>query len=127
VQGPRRVAPGESLRWGGLQELLLSDVLSGLPNRRALMEALPEALHRAARSGKPCALLFLDLDSFKGVNQYALAGGRHGWRNVGLALHLPDQSHDVEGWMTRADNAMYAAKRSGKGTVALAPEAATVE
>jgi diguanylate cyclase (GGDEF)-like protein len=29
---------------------------------------LPDAMRRAARSHKPCALLFLDMDGFKGVN-----------------------------------------------------------
>ncbi|MBD3896542.1 diguanylate cyclase [Halomonas sp. ML-15] len=44
------------------------DVLTGLPNRRALDERLPEAMARVARSGQPLALLFLDLDGFKAVN-----------------------------------------------------------
>jgi diguanylate cyclase (GGDEF)-like protein len=43
-------------------------MLTGLPNRRALMKALPEAMERARRSGKPCAILYLDLDGFKNVN-----------------------------------------------------------
>jgi diguanylate cyclase (GGDEF)-like protein len=55
-------------RTAELQALLLHDALTGLPNRRALMQALPEAMHRAARAGKPCALLFLDMDGFKAVN-----------------------------------------------------------
>ncbi|SDL19899.1 PAS domain S-box-containing protein/diguanylate cyclase (GGDEF) domain-containing protein [Franzmannia pantelleriensis] len=44
------------------------DVLTGLPNRRALDERLPEAMARVIRSGKPLALLFMDLDGFKAVN-----------------------------------------------------------
>jgi len=55
-------------RTAELQALLLHDALTGLPNRRALMLALPEAMHRAVRAHKPCALLFLDMDGFKGVN-----------------------------------------------------------
>lgn len=57
-----------ALRTAELQALLLRDVLTGLPNRRALMETLPDAMERSARSGKPCALLFLDVDGFKAVN-----------------------------------------------------------
>jgi len=57
-----------ALRTAELHALLLRDVLTGLPNRRALMETLPNAMERAARSGKPCALLFLDMDGFKAVN-----------------------------------------------------------
>ncbi|MCC2956420.1 sensor domain-containing diguanylate cyclase [Massilia sp. IC2-477] len=55
-------------RTAELQALLLRDVLTGLPNRRALLEALPEAMGRARRVGRPCALLFLDMDGFKAVN-----------------------------------------------------------
>jgi diguanylate cyclase (GGDEF)-like protein len=51
-----------------LQALLMRDVLTGLPNRRAIMQLVPEALERAARTGRPCAVLFLDLDGFKGIN-----------------------------------------------------------
>jgi len=55
-------------RTAELQVLLLRDVLTGLPNRRALLEALPEVMSRARRVGRPCALLFLDMDGFKAVN-----------------------------------------------------------
>lgn len=44
------------------------DALTGLPNRRAVEERLPVELARAARSGNPLALVLLDLDGFKGVN-----------------------------------------------------------
>ena len=44
------------------------DALTGLPNRRAFEERLPTELARAARSGRPLALVLLDLDGFKGVN-----------------------------------------------------------
>ncbi|MDZ7919595.1 EAL domain-containing protein [Rhodoferax sp.] len=44
------------------------DVLTGLPNRSALHERLAQALSRAQRSGANTALLFLDLDRFKHVN-----------------------------------------------------------
>jgi diguanylate cyclase (GGDEF)-like protein len=55
-------------RTAELQGLLMRDVLTGLPNRRALMQALPEAMARAARLRRPCAVLFLDMDGFKQVN-----------------------------------------------------------
>jgi len=55
-------------RTAELQELLMRDVLTGLPNRRALMQALPEVMAHAARLGRPCAVMFLDMDGFKAVN-----------------------------------------------------------
>jgi diguanylate cyclase (GGDEF)-like protein len=44
------------------------DALTGLANRRAFEERLPIELARAARSERPLALVLLDLDGFKGVN-----------------------------------------------------------
>ncbi|RZA24399.1 MAG: sensor domain-containing diguanylate cyclase, partial [Lysobacteraceae bacterium] len=44
------------------------DLLTGLLNRRALLEAVPVAQSRASRSGKTVGMLFIDLDGFKAVN-----------------------------------------------------------
>jgi diguanylate cyclase (GGDEF)-like protein len=44
------------------------DALTGLPNRASFAEHLEAALRRAKRAGWPLALLFLDLDLFKRVN-----------------------------------------------------------
>jgi diguanylate cyclase (GGDEF)-like protein/PAS domain S-box-containing protein len=46
----------------------MHDSLTGLPNRALLLDRLDQALARAARSGRPCALLYLDLDQFKQIN-----------------------------------------------------------
>jgi diguanylate cyclase (GGDEF)-like protein/PAS domain S-box-containing protein len=44
------------------------DLLTGLLNRRALLESVPMAQARARRSGKTMGMLFIDLDGFKAVN-----------------------------------------------------------
>jgi diguanylate cyclase len=44
------------------------DVLTGLPNRRSLLEGLTQAQARAVRLESPLAVLFIDLDGFKRVN-----------------------------------------------------------
>ncbi|HKX39377.1 MAG TPA: diguanylate cyclase, partial [Burkholderiales bacterium] len=44
------------------------DSLTGLPNRASFAEHLDEPMRRAKRAGWPLALLFLDLDNFKRVN-----------------------------------------------------------
>jgi diguanylate cyclase (GGDEF)-like protein/PAS domain S-box-containing protein len=51
-----------------LREMALSDGLTGLANRRGFMEALDKAISRHARGSAPMALLFLDLDGFKQIN-----------------------------------------------------------
>lgn len=44
------------------------DALTGLPNRRLLQELMNHAMLRAQRNGKMLAVLFLDLDEFKLIN-----------------------------------------------------------
>ncbi len=44
------------------------DQLTGLPNRRMFLDRLGEEIKKSRRSGMPMALLFLDLDHFKLVN-----------------------------------------------------------
>ena len=173
-------------RTAELQVLLNRDLLTGLPNRRAIMALLPEALERAARSLRPCAVLFLDLDGFKGINdthgheegdellrQFGarvqdgvrktdtvarLAGDEfvvvlelladaadaadkarqlsatlqqpfqlkgvtvQVGASIGVALHRPGESRDLDALLARADAAMYTAKRDGKNRVATAPD-----
>lgn len=51
-----------------LQEMALTDILTGLPNRRAFTQKLPEAMARAVRGPHQLGLLFMDVDGFKGIN-----------------------------------------------------------
>lgn len=171
-------------RTAELHEMVMRDALTGLPNRRALMQMLPEAMARAGRLGRLCAVLFLDMDGFKQVNdthgheegdellrQFSmrildsiretdmavrLAGDEfvvildmvnerseaenkasflvsqltrpfqlHGGSvtvgaSIGLAFQLPQQPQDPARLLALADQAMYEAKRKGKGRVAVA-------
>jgi diguanylate cyclase (GGDEF)-like protein/PAS domain S-box-containing protein len=51
-----------------IEYLAFYDTLTGLPNRVTLLDQLPRALALAQREGRQIALLFLDLDNFKDVN-----------------------------------------------------------
>jgi diguanylate cyclase (GGDEF)-like protein/PAS domain S-box-containing protein len=51
-----------------LTNLANMDVLSGLPNRGRVRQLLGEALSGATSGHVPCAIMFLDLDGFKPVN-----------------------------------------------------------
>jgi diguanylate cyclase (GGDEF)-like protein len=51
-----------------LEQLSMLDPLTGIPNRRRFDAAFDEAWRRDLRSRKPLALLIIDLDFFKGIN-----------------------------------------------------------
>ncbi|HEY5683623.1 MAG TPA: EAL domain-containing protein [Sulfuricaulis sp.] len=51
-----------------LQYLAHHDSLTGLPNRAMFLERLDHALTRARWTSRPLAVLFLDLDRFKNIN-----------------------------------------------------------
>ncbi|HEX8841946.1 MAG TPA: diguanylate cyclase, partial [Sphingomicrobium sp.] len=51
-----------------LTHLANVDVLSGLPNRGRVRQLLGESLRAATTGNVPCAIMFLDLDGFKPVN-----------------------------------------------------------
>ena len=51
-----------------IERLAFYDVLTGLPNRRMLVDRLQRAMAAVGRSGAQGALLFIDLDNFKDLN-----------------------------------------------------------
>jgi diguanylate cyclase (GGDEF)-like protein len=51
-----------------IQHLAFYDSLTGLPNRRLLMDRLTQAVAACSRSGARGALFFIDLDNFKTLN-----------------------------------------------------------
>lgn len=51
-----------------LQEVALTDSLTGFPNRRYAMERIQQEWAAATRSGRPLVCMVIDLDDFKQVN-----------------------------------------------------------
>jgi diguanylate cyclase (GGDEF)-like protein len=51
-----------------LERLAQKDTLTGLPNRHAFNDGIAAALRRSQRGGTQVALLFLDVDGFKRIN-----------------------------------------------------------
>ncbi|MDO9319686.1 MAG: EAL domain-containing protein [Gammaproteobacteria bacterium] len=51
-----------------MHHLAQHDALTGLANRRVFVDAMGDAIARAQRGGAPFAVLYLDLDHFKDIN-----------------------------------------------------------
>lgn len=51
-----------------MQQLAFHDALTGLPNRSLFLTLLTQAINQATKHQQPFALMFIDLDRFKSVN-----------------------------------------------------------
>ena len=68
AQSFNRMSAGIVERENRITHLAFHDSLTGLPNRVSLRQALAGAIDRGQRSHAPVAVLCLDMDGFKGVN-----------------------------------------------------------
>lgn len=79
-----------------LQAASATDPLTGLWNRRHLRARLHEELARASREGNPLALLLLDLDGLKGINdRNGHAAGDDALRRVAGCLRATCRAADI--------------------------------
>ena len=78
-----------------LERQALHDTLTGLPNRSLLLDRLEQALRTARRLATPLALLVMDLDRFKEIND--AFGHRAGDLLIGeVALRLSADLRDTD-------------------------------
>ncbi len=93
-----RVRLEETLRQSEtrMSHLARHDPLTGLPNRILLLERIDRAMARARRSGGMAAVLFLDLDGFKQINDTGgHTAGDHALRIVAERLRSCSRETDT--------------------------------
>jgi len=79
-----------------LEQMVVSDPLTGLHNRRHLMDRLKQEMQRSDRHGEQLAFAMLDLDGFKPINdQFGHVLGDKVLRAVGAAIAKSVRVSDV--------------------------------
>jgi diguanylate cyclase (GGDEF)-like protein len=107
------------------EQLASEDPLTGLPNRRLFERLLGDAHARAERAGRDGAVLIVDLDRFKQVND-ALGhlAGDEVLREAARRLNHVVRTGDVVARLGGDEFALLLCDSDGAGRVALAIEAA---
>jgi diguanylate cyclase (GGDEF)-like protein len=91
MRGQERRQAEEQVRY-----LESHDALTGLANRRAFVEGLSEAMQRMTRDRTQIAVLGLDIDKFKEINDAAdHAGGDQVLREIGARIKLTLRDRDL--------------------------------
>jgi len=81
-----------------LRTQALYDPLTGLMNRRALFDVLDKELSRAARSNRPLAVVMVDLDHFKALNDTrGHQAGDEALREAARRMQRALRAHDTLG------------------------------
>jgi diguanylate cyclase (GGDEF)-like protein len=89
-----------------IELLATTDALTGLPNRRALADAVAEACAQARRDGRAFALLLVDLDRFRRINDtLGHHTGDEALRGVARRIQSVLRQHDM---LARLGNDQFA-------------------
>ena len=103
-------------REAAIRELSLTDALTGVGNRRHLDETLAAECERARRYQQPLALIILDIDHFKRVNDgWGHEAGDHVLQEIGAVLRACRRQSD------------FVARLGGEEFVVLMPGAGALQ
>jgi len=104
-----------------MAQLAHTDALTGLANRRHLIEQLEREFTRAKRYRRPLALLYLDLDGFKLINdQFGHSFGDEILRNIALSMRAVIRSTDLLARIGGDEFAVLLPETTIKGAVGVA-------
>ena len=104
-----------------LEELTLTDPLTGLGNRRAFERDLDLRLRHASRVEESVALLYLDVDGLKQLNDdYGHAEGDETLRILGSVLRSTSRLGSDTGYRVGGDEFVMVISADGAGAEALA-------
>ena len=92
----RQCPPHQERRLAEAEREAAVDALTGLATFRVLRERLAQEVARSGRSGEPFAVMFVDMDRFKGLNdRYGHMAGNQVLQAVGHELQGAIRSTDV--------------------------------
>ncbi|QTF10804.1 EAL domain-containing protein [Brenneria izadpanahii] len=81
-----------------IRQLAFFDALTGLPNRNLLLAQADKTIDEVEREGAPLAVLFIDLDHFKAINDaYGHAAGDELLRTIADRLRQSSRTSDIVG------------------------------
>lgn len=101
-----------------LEELALTDPLTGLPNRRAIEQWAPRELSGAARHGFPFWVAMADLDRFKRINDdHGHAAGDTVLRKFAELLKANTRASDMSGRIGGEEFVLFLTHNDRQGVV----------
>lgn len=108
-----------------IRRLAYCDSLTGIPNRQAFLETLERELHRSKAGNKKFAVLFMDLDAFKRINDTLGHNvGDHLLKVVSERLRETIRPSDL---VSRGDQSHNLARLGGDEFTILIPDLERVE